>query len=119
MTDEPTNGELARIIDQVRRSIDALSSKVLTVEVWKAEKESMDFRLREVEKDQSALEAKQAKDVAALEARMAAEKEKREREKIDADSRAASHRRNIMIAVLTSVIAPIVVGLVLAWVLKG
>ena len=119
MADDPSNGELARIIDQLRRSIDSLASKVLTVEVWKAEKESIDYRIREVEKDQSALETKQVQDVAAIEAKLAAEKEKREREKTEADNRAASHRRNITIAVITSVLSPIVVGLVLAWILKG
>lgn len=119
MADDPSNGELARGIASLQRAVEQLSSKVLTVEVWKAEKESMDFRMREVEKDQAALEAKQAKDVASIEAKMAAEKDKREREKAAADNRAATHRRNITIAVLTSIIAPIIVGLVLAWILKG
>ena len=119
MADDPTIGELVRVIDQLRRSIEQLSSKVLTVEVWKAERESMDIRIRENEKDISALETKQANSFTTIEAKMSAEKEKREREKTEADNRAAATRRNITIAVLTSIIAPIVVGLVLAWILKG
>ncbi|MFI6681865.1 hypothetical protein [Kribbella sp. NPDC050470] len=108
MADEPTIGEVVRVIADLRRSVDQLAGKVLTVEVWKAERESIELRLRENEKD-----------IAALEARTTADREKREREKAEADNRAASNRRQALIAVLTSIIAPVFVGVVLAVILKG
>lgn len=108
MADEPTIGEVVRILAGLQRTIDQLAGKVLTVEVWKAEKESMDFRMRENEKD-----------IATLEAKATAEREKREREKAEADSRAAANRRQALFAILTAVIAPILVGVILAATLKG
>lgn len=107
MADEPTIGEVVRILADFRRSFDQLASKVLTVEVWKAEREALEFRIRENEKD-----------IATLEARHNAEREKREAEKAAADQRAASNRRNALTAVLTSIIAPLVVGIALAWILS-
>lgn len=108
MADEPTIGELARVIGGLQRSIESLSGKVLTVEVWKAEKESMEFRLRENEKD-----------IATLEAKHTAEREKREREKASADNRATANRRQWLLAMWSAFLAPVFVGIVLAWMLKG
>jgi hypothetical protein len=106
--DEPTIGEVVRVIADLRRSVDQLAGKVLTVEVWKAERESMEYRIRENEKD-----------IANLEAQARAEREKREREKQEADIRGASNRRNALFAVFTAVIAPILVGIILVVVQKG
>lgn len=108
MADEPTIGEVVRILADLRRSFDQLAGKVLTVEVWKAERESMEFRIRETEKD-----------IATLEAEAKADRKQREQEKSAADIRAASHRRQALFAILTAFIAPIVVGIVLAVILKG
>jgi len=108
VADEPTIGELVRGFADLRRAIDQLAGKVLTVEVWKAERESMEFRIRENEKD-----------IATLEAKTQADRDKREMEKAAADIRAASQRRQALFAVLTSVIAPILVGIILAVILKG
>lgn len=108
MSDEPTIGELARVIGELRRSIESLAGKVLTVEVWRAERELLEARIHENEKD-----------IATLEAKATAEKEKREREKAEADARAASNRRNALFAVFTALIAPIVVAFVVAAFLKG
>ncbi len=108
MADEPTNGELARGIADLRRVVEQGFGKVLTVEVWKAEREALEFRIRETEKD-----------IATLEAQARAEREKREAEKIAADNRGAANRRNALFAVFTAVIAPVLVGVILAVVLKG
>lgn len=108
MADEPTIGEVVRILADLRRSFDQLAGKVLTVEVWKAERESMEFRIRENEKD-----------IAKLEAEAAADRDKREREKAEADNRAAAQRRQALFAVFTALIAPILVGIILAATMKG
>lgn len=108
MADEPTIGEVVRILADLRRSFDQLAGKVLTVEVWKAERESMEFRIRENEKD-----------IATLEAKTQADRDKREQEKAAEAARAATQRRQALFAVLTSVIAPILVGIILAATLKG
>lgn len=108
MADEPTNGELARILADLRRSFDQLAGKVLTIEVWKAERESMEFRIRENEKD-----------IATLDAETKAERKQREAEKATADARAASHRRQALFAILTSLVFPILVAIVVAVIVKG
>ncbi|HEY3559671.1 MAG TPA: hypothetical protein VGL05_19515 [Kribbella sp.] len=108
MADEPTIGEVVRILADLRRSFDQLAGKVLTVEVWKAERESMEFRIRETEKD-----------IATLDAETKADRKQREQEKAAADIRAAAARRQTLFAILTAFIAPIVVGVVLAVILKG
>lgn len=108
MADEPTIGEVVRILADLRRSFDQLAGKVLTVEVWKAERESMEFRIRETEKD-----------IATLDAEAKADRKQREQEKAAADLRAATARRQALFAILTAFIAPIVVGIVLAVILKG
>lgn len=108
MADEPTIGEVVRVIADLRRSVDQLAGKVLTVEVWKAERESMEFRIRENEKD-----------IANLEAETKAERKQREQEKADADKSAKSLRTQFLFAILTALIAPILVGVVLAWTQKG
>jgi hypothetical protein len=119
VADEPTIGEvmrtlngLQRFVEQsqasVQRSVEQLAIRVLTVEVWKAEREAIEIRLRENEKD-----------IATLEARAEAERSKREAEKRAADDRASSMRRQAIFAVFTSVIAPIAVGVIIALVLKG
>lgn len=108
MADEPTIGEVVRILADLRRSFDQLAGKVLTVEVWKAERESMEFRIRETEKD-----------IAALDAEAKAERKQREVEKASADARAASHRRQALFAVLTSLIFPILVAVAVAVIVKG
>lgn len=108
MTDEPTIGEVVRVIADLRRSVDQLAGKVLTVEVWKAERESMEFRIRENEKD-----------IATLEARTEADRVKREQEKNAADNRATAARRQTLFAILTSLVFPILVAVVLAVILKG
>lgn len=108
MAEEPTIGEVVRILADLRRSFDQLAGKVLTVEVWKAERESMEFRIRENEKD-----------IAKLEAAAEAEKVKREQEKAAADNSATTNRRQALFAVLTSLVFPILVAIVLAVILKG
>ena len=108
MADEPTIGEVVRLISSLQRTVDQLAGKVLTVEVWKAEREAMEFRIRETEKD-----------IANLEAQQRADREKREADKTAADNRAAANRRQALVAVFTAIIAPILVGAVLAWILKG
>jgi hypothetical protein len=108
VADEPTIGEVVRLIAGLQRTVEQLAGKVLTVEVWKAEREAMEFRIRETEKD-----------IATLEARHDAERTKREQEKRDADNRAASNRRQALVAVFTAFIAPVFVGIALAWMLKG
>lgn len=108
MADEPTIGEVVRLLAGLQRTIEQLAGKVLTVEVWKAERESMEFRIRETEKD-----------IATLDAETKADRKQREQEKAAADLRAASARRQFVFAILTAVIAPILVGVVLAATLKG
>jgi hypothetical protein len=108
MADEPTIGEVVRILADLRRSFDQLAGKVLTVEVWKAERESMEFRIRETEKD-----------IANLDAEAKADRKQREQEKAAADIRAASARRQVLLAVVTSFVFPVLVAIVLAATLKG
>jgi hypothetical protein len=108
VADEPTIGEVVRILAELRRSFDQLAGKVLTVEVWKAERESMEFRIRETEKD-----------IATLDAEAKAERKQREQEKTAADTRASSNRRAVLFAVLTSLVFPILVAIVLTGFLKG
>lgn len=108
MADEPSNGELARGIAGLQRAIEQLTSKVLTVDVWRAERELLENRIRETEKD-----------VASLEAKSEAEREKREQEKIAADTRAKDLRTQFIFAIVTALVAPIIVGIVLAVILKG
>jgi len=106
--DEPTIGEVVRLIAGLQRTVDQLSGKVLTVEVWKAERESMEFRIRENEKD-----------IATVQAEAKAERDIRQNEKRLADERASTMRRQSIFAVLTSFVAPILVGLIVALLLKG
>ena len=108
MADEPTIGEVVRLIAGLQRTIDQLAGKVLTVEVWKAERESMEFRIRENEKD-----------IASLDAETKAERKQREQEKANADNRAKSLRTQFMFSIVTALIAPILVGVVLILVQKG
>lgn len=108
MADEPTIGEVVRILADLRRSFDQLAGKVLTVEVWKAERESMEFRIRETEKD-----------IADLAAEAKADRKQREQEKSSADIRAASSRRQVLLAIVTSFVLPILVAVALAVILKG
>jgi hypothetical protein len=108
VADEPTIGEVVRVIADLRRSVDQLAGKVLTVEVWKAERESMEFRIRETEKD-----------IATLDAEAKADRKQRENEKTAADNRSAAQRRQALFAVLTALVFPILVGVVLAATLKG
>lgn len=108
MADEPTIGEVVRLLAGLQRTVDKLDSKVLTIEVWRAERELIESRIRENEKD-----------ITTLEAKVTAERDKREREKAEADTRAASHRRQALFAVLTSLVFPILVAIVLAVILKG
>lgn len=108
MAEEPTIGEVVRILAGLQRTIEQLSSKVLTVEVWKAERESMEYRIRENEKD-----------IATLEAKTQADRDKRDQEKDTETSRANAQRREARFAIFTAVIAPILVGVVLAITLKG
>lgn len=108
MAEEPTIGEVVRVIADLRRSVDQLAGKVLTVEVWKAERESMEFRIRETEKD-----------IATLDAETKADRKQREQEKSAADARAASSRRQVLLAVVTSFVFPVLVAVALATILKG
>lgn len=108
MADEPTIGEVVRILADLRRSFDQLAGKVLTVEVWKAERESMEFRIRETEKD-----------IATLDAETKADRKQREQEKAAADIRASGNRRTVLLAVVTSFVLPILVAIVLTVTLKG
>lgn len=108
MADEPTIGEVVRLIAGLQRTLEQLAGKVLTVEVWKAERESMEFRIRENEKD-----------IATLDAETRAERKQREQEKAAADNRAKSLRTQFMFSIITALIAPILVGVVLILVQKG
>lgn len=108
MADEPTIGEVVRILADLRRSFDQLAGKVLTVEVWKAERESMEFRIRENEKD-----------IATLEARTQADRDRNAAEKQAAEQRAATTRRQVIVALLTAFVAPIFVAIVVAYMVKG
>lgn len=108
VADEPTIGEVVRVIADLRRSVDQLAGKVLTVEVWKAERESMEFRIRETEKD-----------IATLDAEAKAERKQREQEKAAADNRAAAARRQTLFAILTALVFPILSAIAVAVILKG
>lgn len=108
MADEPTIGEIARLIAGLQRTVDQLAGKVLTVEVWKAERESMEFRIRENEKD-----------IATLDAETKAERKQRDAEKAAAEARAATHRRQALFAILTSLVFPILVAVAVAVIVKG
>lgn len=63
MADEPTSGELMRSIAELRRSVDTLAGKVMTVDLWRAEREAMDYRIRETEKDLADLHSRRNTDV--------------------------------------------------------
>lgn len=108
MADEPTLGEIGRGMESLRRAMEALANKVLTVEVWKAEREAMEFRIRETEKD-----------IANLDAEARSDRKQREQEKAAADIRAASARRQVLLAVVTSFVLPVLVAIVLSATLKG
>ena len=105
---EPTIGEVMRTLAGLQKSVDQLASVVLTVPVWKAEREHIEYRLREVEKAEA--EAK---------ANARAEREKRESERSEAIKIAAATRRQVIFAVLTSFVAPVLVGVVFAYVGRG
>lgn len=98
MADEPTIGEVVRILADFRRSFDQLASKVLTVEVWKAEREHIEYRLREAEKE-----------VAEVKAKAHADREKREAERDAAIKQASATRRQALFAVLTAFVLPLLV----------
>lgn len=107
MADEPTLGEIGRGLDSLRRAMEQLSGKVLTVDVWKAEREGFELRFVTL-----------ARDLTSLQVEVQAAKDKANRDKEAADSRAAANRRNTVFAVVTSVIGPIASGIILALVLR-
>jgi septal ring factor EnvC (AmiA/AmiB activator) len=104
--DEPTLGEVSRQIASLARTVEQLAGKVLTVEVWRAERELIETRLRENEKDISDAIA-DAK----------SEREKRERERHELQVQAAAHRRTTILALITAFVAPVVTGIVLVLIL--
>jgi hypothetical protein len=108
VADEPTIGEVARLIGEFRKDFAQFRREVLTVEVWKAERELMELRIRENEKD-----------ITDLASDLKAERDKRAQEKHEADNRAATNRRQALFAVLTALVFPILVAIVLAAFLKG
>lgn len=55
--DEMTPGEVGRSILRIERAVRDLAGRVLTVEVWKAEREALELRIRENEKDVAAAQA--------------------------------------------------------------
>jgi hypothetical protein len=87
--------------------MEQMSSKVLTVDVWKAEREGFELRFVQV-----------TKDITALQIDTKTDREKAANDKAAADIRAAASRRSAIIAVGTSVVAPIATGIFLTIILK-
>lgn len=100
MADDPSPGELMRGLADIRRSLDSLSAKVMTVDVWKAEREGLEYRLRETEKDISDLSAKRIADV----------KMHEENRKADAEKRTTDRRM-----VFVALIAPLLLLALQVW----
>lgn len=87
--------------------MEQLSGKVLTVDVWRAEREAFELRFAQVTKDLNDLEVDVKTD-----------REKARAAKKEADAAAAALRRQAVFAVLTSIVGPIATGVILALVLK-
>lgn len=49
--DEPTLGEISRRLADVQDSVDKLAGRVITVDVWKVERELIDQRIKQSEDD--------------------------------------------------------------------
>lgn len=113
--DEVTLGELDRNIRALVRSVEILSSRMITTDVWSTERQMIDLRLNVVTENTTAL-------VAALEKERTERIAEREKDRLEAKAdrdRVQSFRRSIVFAVMTSVIAPIVVALLLLIVKPG
>lgn len=89
MPEDPTPGELMRGLMEVKKSLDALAGRVMTVDLWKAEREGLEYRLRETEKDISDLQAKRTSD-----------NEKRDTEKRQAAEKRTNDRRLVFAALI-------------------
>lgn len=113
--DEPSNAELARNITQLTRSIEVLSGKVLTVDVWSAERVTIDLRIAGVSERTSANDAAVKAESAERKAERAADQIKRDAEA----TKVQAFRRQIIFAISTAVLAPIFVAVVTVLILKG
>lgn len=107
MADEPTLGEIGRGLESLRRAMEALAGKVLTVDVWKAEREGFELRFLQL-----------TRDLTALQVDVKTDRDKAANDKKAADDKAAASRRSAIIAVFTSVVAPILTAIILTLVLK-
>lgn len=107
MADEPTLGEIGRGLEALRRALEGLAGKVLTVDVWKAEREGFELRFLQL-----------ARDLTALQVDVKTDRDKAANDKKAAEAAVATNRRNTIIAVLTSVVAPIATAIFLTLVLK-
>ncbi len=94
--DEPSLGELSRNIQALTRSVEMLSGRVVTTEVWSTERQMID--LEQIEK---------AKQEAAAEREKDRSEAKADRDKVQ------SFRRSIIFAISTALFAPILTGIVL------
>lgn len=106
MPDEMGPGEVGRTLVRIE---DALT-RVLTIDVWKAEREAMEWRIREVEKDsadnRAALDAKANKSEVAEVAASAKETE-------------AKRRDNFKFTVTTMIAVAAVVVALIAIIVRG
>jgi hypothetical protein len=107
MADEPTLGEIGRGLDALRRSLEGLAGKVLTFDVWKAEREGFELRFVQI-----------AKDITELQVDFKTAQEKAANDKKAVVESAATNRRNTIIAIFTSVVGPIATAVFLTLVLK-
>lgn len=62
MSDEPTLGEIGRGLENLRKAVDRLGEKVLTVEVWRVERESIEQRFKVIEDDVRELQTERKAD---------------------------------------------------------
>jgi hypothetical protein len=107
--DNVSLGEVVRNIQALTRSVETLSGRVITTDVWSVERQMFDVRMNvaveSITKLATALEKEHTERVAEREKdRLEA---KQDREKVQ------SFRRQITFAVLTSLIAPLIVAAVL------
>ena len=107
MADEPTLGEISRGVESLRRAMEQLSGKVLTVDVWKAERQGFELRFAQV-----------TEKVTALQLDVKSDREKAANDKKAAEASSAALRRQTIFAILTAIVGPIATGVILAVVLK-
>lgn len=113
--DEPTPGELNRNIQRLTTAVELLSQRVMTVELYQAERRSIDLRIDTVG-------SKVTDVVSDLKAEIVERKTIRDRDRAEVKAdrdRVQSFRRQIVFAVCTSLIAPVLVGVVFLLIAKG